>query len=48
MQKVIGDEMKIKTLCEFLFFDHFQETASFLRFEQCFQPLFNNVKISIK
>jgi len=48
MQKVIGDEMKIKTLCEFLFFDHFQETATFLRFEQCFQPLFNNAKISMQ
>jgi hypothetical protein len=43
-----GDEMKIKTLCDFLFFDQFQETATFLRFEQCFQPLFNNVKISIQ
>ena len=40
--------MKIKTLCDFLFFDQFQETATFLRFEQCFQPLFNNVKISIQ
>ena len=40
--------MKIKTICEFLFFDHFQETASFLRFEQCFQPLFNNVNISLQ
>ena len=31
---------KIKTICEFLFFDQYQETASFTRFEKCFQPLF--------
>ena len=34
---------KIKTICEFLFFDQYQETASFNRFEKCFQPLFNNI-----
>ena len=40
---------KLKTLCEFLFFDQYQETASFTRFEKCFQPLFNNIeKISFK
>ena len=37
------DYIKIKTLCEFLFFDQYKETASFLRFEKCFQPLFNNI-----
>ena len=31
---------KIKTICEFLFFDQYQDTASFTRFEKCFQPLF--------
>ena len=36
--------IKIKTLCEFLFFDQYKETAGFLRFEKCFQPLFNNSK----
>ena len=35
------DQLKIKTLCEYLFFDQFQDTATFPRFEQCFQPLFN-------
>ena len=35
---------KIKTLCEFLFFDQYNDTASFLRFEKCFQPLFNNIE----
>ena len=40
---------KIKTICEFLFFDQYQETASFNRFEKCFQPLFNNIdNISFK
>ena len=38
------DQIKIKTLCDFLFFDQFQDTATFPRFEQCFQPLFNNIK----
>ena len=40
-------EIKIKTICEFLFIDRFQETASFPRFEMCFQPLFNNKNISM-
>ena len=42
------DQIKIKTLCEYLFFDQFQDTATFPRFEQCFQPLFNNVNISME
>ena len=44
----IGDEIKIKTICEYLFFDQFQDTATFEIFEKCFQPLFNNVKISLE
>ena len=43
-EKKIDDQLKIKTLCDFLFFDQFQDTATFPRFEQCFQPLFNNIK----
>jgi hypothetical protein len=39
---------KIKTICEFLFFDQYQDTATFPRFEQCFQPLFNNISISME
>ena len=35
---------KIKTICEFLFFDQYQETASFTRFEKCFQPLFCSIE----
>ena len=35
---------KIKTLCEFLFFDQYQEAASFTRFEKCFQPLFCSIE----
>ena len=42
------DQLIIKTLCDFLFFDQFQDTASFPRFEQCFQPLFNNLNISME
>jgi hypothetical protein len=42
------DQLKIKTLCEYLFFDQFQDTATFPRFEQCFQPLFNKVNISME
>ena len=40
-------ETKIKTICEFLFIDRFQDTATFPRFEKCFQPLFNNKNISM-
>ena len=42
------DQIKIKTICEYIFFDQYQDTATFPRFEQCFQPLFNNVSISIE
>ena len=35
---------KIKTICEFLFFDQYQEAASFTRFEKCFQPLFCSIE----
>ena len=41
-------QIKTKTICEFLFFDQFQDNASFSRFEQCFQPLFNDLNISIE
>ena len=34
------EELKLKTICEFLFFDHLKNEATFPRFEQCFQPLF--------
>ena len=42
------NEIKIKTICEYLFFDQFKDTATFPRFEQCFQPLFNNINISME
>ena len=41
-------QIKIKTICEFLFFDQFHDNATFPRFEQCFQPLFNNLNISME
>ena len=37
--------IKIKTLCEFLFFDQYKETAGFLRFEKCFSLYLTIVKI---
>jgi hypothetical protein len=42
------EQIIIKTICDFLFLDQYEETASFLRFEQCFQPLFNNINISFE
>ena len=41
-------KMKIKTICDFLFFDQYQDMAPFFRFKQCFQPLFNNANISLE
>ncbi len=35
------EERSIKMICEYLFFDQFTEVSTFLRFERCFQPLFN-------
>ena len=34
------EEEKIKTICEFLFFDKYSDSVSFERFEKCLQPLF--------
>ena len=42
------EQIKILTLCEYLFFDQYRDYARFLRFEKCFQPLFNNVNISLE
>ena len=40
---------KLKTLCEYLIPDRFQEISDFTRFEMCFKPLFvNNNDISIR
>ena len=41
------EEQNIKTICEYIFFDQYKDYVSYNRFEQCFQPLFNNIKISI-
>ena len=41
------EENQLKTISEYLFFDQFKEFVTYNRFEQCFQPLFNNVQISI-
>ena len=42
------DDIKIKTICDFLFLDKYKDTATFQRFEECFQPLFNNINISLQ
>jgi hypothetical protein len=39
------EENKLKTITEYLFFDEFKDYVTYNRFEQCFQPLFNNVQI---
>ena len=39
--------IKLKTLCEFLFYDNYQYWATYSRFEKCFQPLFNNIDINL-
>ena len=41
------EESQLKTICEYLFFDQFQDYVDYNRFEKCIQPLFNNVPISI-
>ena len=41
------EENQLKTISEYLFFDEFKDFVTYNRFEQCFQPLFNNVPISI-
>ena len=40
------EEFKIKTVCEFLFFDQLKDYATYNRFEQCFQPLINDLNLS--
>ena len=42
------EQIKIKTILEYILFDQYQDTATFTRFEQCFQPLFNNITISME
>ena len=42
------EDKNIKIICEFLFFDRLTEIATFERFEKCFQPLFNNIDISME
>ena len=41
------EEIQLKTICEYLFFDQFKDYVTYNRFEQCFQPLFNNISISM-
>ena len=41
------EDLKLKTICEFLFFDHLKNEATYPRFEQCFQPLFTESNISM-
>ena len=41
------EENQLKTICEYLFLDQYNDFVNYNRFEQCFQPLFNNISISI-
>ena len=41
------EEIQLKTISEYLFFDQFKDYVTYNRFEQCFQPLFNNISISM-
>ena len=41
------EEIQLKTICEYLFFDQFKDYASFPRFEKCFQPLLNSTNIPL-
>ena len=42
------DKLRLnKTISEFLFYDTYNFWASYSRFELCFQPLFNNIKIDL-
>ena len=41
------EDLKLKTICEFLFFDRLKNEATFPRFEQCFQPLFTESNLSM-
>ena len=42
------DQIKIKTICEYLFPEQFEKIADFERFELCFKPLFNYIDISME
>jgi len=46
MIKTEEDE-KLRTICEFLFFDHLKNEATYPRFEQCFKPLFPESDLSM-
>ena len=37
------EEENLKIICEYLFFDQYSNSATFQRFEQCFQPLFTSL-----
>ena len=41
------EDVQLKTICEYLFFDQFHDYVSYPRFEQCLQPLFNDTTISL-
>ena len=42
MSTKLDDKETLKMIAEYLFFDQFTGSATFQRFEQCFQPLFNS------
>ena len=42
------EKIKLKTLCEFVFFGLESNTTTYEKFERCFQPLFNdNIRINL-
>ena len=41
------EDSQIKTIAEYIFFDQFQYHVSYPRFEQCFQPLFNEANFTL-
>ena len=41
------EDSQIKTIAEYIFFDQFQYHVSYPRFEQCFQPLFNEANFAL-
>ena len=41
------EDLNLKTIAEYLFFDEYKDYVTYNRFEQCFQPLFNEANIAL-
>ena len=44
----LEEELKLKTLCEYLISERFNDVAGFPRFEKCLKPLFKNENIYLQ